>query len=83
MPISNETRAERAAAALQTYVAVARCEDGWPGIIDLITDLVHLAAKIGPETEGDPLDPLSVLATAQMHFEAETDSPEGSEAYGP
>ena len=80
MPISNETRAERAEAALQTYVAVARCEDGWPGIFDLITDLVHLAAKLGPETEGDPL---SVLETARMHFEAETDDPEGSEAYGP
>jgi hypothetical protein len=61
MTISNETRAERPEAALQTSVAVAHCEDGWPGIIDLITDLVHLAAKIGPETEDDPRDPLSVL----------------------
>jgi hypothetical protein len=48
----------------------------------LITALGHLAAKIGPETEGDPPDPLRMLATARMHFEAETDNPEGSGAYG-
>jgi hypothetical protein len=60
------TGAEFAEAALETYVSLngptgaKQCE-----IVDLITDLLHLAKSRG-------LDPSAILQKADQHFRAET-----------
>ena len=72
--ISNETRAQRAEAALMQYVEAKRevFENSSSEIADLIADLLHLAAQLD---EGD--DPVvSTLLLARMHFDAEHGYPE-------
>ncbi len=74
MPISNETRAERAEAAMCFYVEAKgeTFENSSSEIVDLIADLLHLTARLD---EGDePIE--STLRLARMHFEAETSNPE-------
>jgi hypothetical protein len=68
---TNAARAQRAQTALQHYIeAKAEAfENSSSEIVDLITDLLHLTARLD---EGD--DPIeSTLRLAQMHFDAETD----------
>jgi hypothetical protein len=70
----NERRADRALTALEHYVAAKGevFENSSSEIVDLITDLMHLTARID---EGD--DPVeSTLRLARMHFEAEQGEPE-------
>ena len=65
----NHDRAERARTALQAYIEARgeALEDSSSEIVDLIADLLHLAADLD---EGfDPID--STLRLARMHFEAE------------
>lgn len=65
----NEARAKRAADALYGYVIAKGevYEESSSEIVDLITDLLHLAIRLD---QGD--DPVgSALRLAQMHFEAE------------
>jgi hypothetical protein len=72
--ITNETRAERAEAALMQYVEAKGevFENSSSEIADLIADLLHLAAKLD---EGD--DPIeSTLRLARLHFDAEHGNPE-------
>jgi hypothetical protein len=72
--ISNETRAQRAEAALLQYVEAKGevFENSSSEIADLIADLLHLAARLD---EGD--DPIeSTIRLARMHFEAEHGNPE-------
>ena len=67
--ISNETRAQRAEAALMQYVEAKDevFENSSSEIADLIADLLHLAARLD---EGD--DPIeSTIRLARLHFEAE------------
>ena len=63
---SNEGRPQSARAALDAYLRV----QGSSGerqfeIIDLVTDLLHLAAHEG-------LDPKAISAKAELHLHAET-----------
>jgi NTP pyrophosphatase (non-canonical NTP hydrolase) len=69
--ITNETRAQRAEAALMQYVEAKGevFENSSSEIADLIADLLHLAAKLDEEVEG-------VLRLAMTHFEAEHGNPE-------
>jgi len=70
----NETRADRASAALRDYVTAKRevFENSSSEIADLIADLLHLAARL--DEGDDPID--STLRLARMHFDAEHDNPE-------
>jgi hypothetical protein len=70
----NECRADRALTALEHYVVAKGdvLEKSSTEIVDLITDLLHLAARID---EGhDPVE--STVHLALMHFEAEQGGPE-------
>jgi hypothetical protein len=72
--ISNETRAQRAEAALMQHVEAKGevFENSSSEMADLIADLLHLAARLD---EGD--DPVvSTLLLARMHFDAEHGNPE-------
>jgi hypothetical protein len=72
--IDNEIRADRAHEALRFYVKAKgeMFEESSSEIVDLITDLLHLTARID---EGD--DPVeSTVRLALMHFEAEQGEPE-------
>lgn len=78
MHTSNSTRAERAQAALQSYVEAKgeAFENSSSEIADLIADLLHLAfmnehGDISAQRLAD-----SVISLAQMHFEAEQEDPE-------
>ena len=66
---NNQDCAERARHALQAYVESKgeRFENNSSEIIDLITDLLHLAADL----DEDPI--ADVLRMARMHYEAEQD----------
>lgn len=66
---NNRDRAERARSALQAYVESRgeAYENSSSEIVDLIADLLHLAADLD---EGfDPID--STIRLARMHFDAE------------
>ena len=65
----NRDRAERARTALQAYVEARHeaFENSSSEIVDLIADLLHLAADLDEGLE--PID--STLRLARMHFEAE------------
>ncbi len=78
MTTTNDTRAERAHAALQSYVEAKGevFENGSSEIADLIADLLHLAARL-LEGENTPEDTVErCLRLAQMHFDAEHGNPE-------
>ena len=68
-PAKNEVRAQRARTALEQYVAAkgAVFENNSSEIADLITDLLHLSARI--DQGDDPVE--STLRLSRMHFEAE------------
>ena len=74
MTNSNETRTERAQAALQSYVEAKGevFEHSCSEIGDLIADLLHLAVRIEDADNG----PTTVLRLAGMHFDAEHANPE-------
>jgi hypothetical protein len=75
--ISNETRAERAEAALRGYVEAKGdpYEASSSEVADLIADLLHLAVRLDQGDE--PVE--STLRVARMHFEAEHQNPEEAE----
>ena len=78
MTTSNDTRAERAQAALQSYVEAKGevFENSSSEIADLIADLLHLAARLS-EGEANPEDTVErCLRLARMHFDAEHGNPE-------
>jgi hypothetical protein len=66
----NETRADRASAALREYVAAKG--DAFENSSSEIADLLHLAARL--DEGDDPID--STLRLALLHFDAEHDNPE-------
>jgi hypothetical protein len=74
MTPENETRADRALAALEQYVTAKGevFEESSSEIVDLITDLLHLTVRL--DQGDDPVE--SALRLAQMHFEAEQGEPE-------
>jgi hypothetical protein len=75
---SNDTRAQRAQAALQSYVEAKGevFENSSSEIADLIADLLHLAARL-PEGENTPEETVDrCLRLARMHFDAEHNNPE-------
>ncbi|MBP3958399.1 hypothetical protein J8F10_24380 [Gemmata sp. G18] len=74
MSTSNATRAERAQAALMSYVEAKGevFENSGSEIGDLIADLLHLSVQIEDRDNG----PTTVLRIAQMHFGAERGDPE-------
>ena len=65
----NRDRAERARTALQAYIEARgeAFENSSTEIVDLIADLLHLAADL--DGGFDPID--STIRLARMHFEAE------------
>jgi hypothetical protein len=65
----NEARAKRAADAVYQYVKAKgeAYEESSSEVVDLITDLLHLAAKLDQGDE--PVE--STLHLARMHFDAE------------
>jgi len=67
----NEACAKRAAEAVYQYVKAKGVvyEESSSEVVDLITDLLHLAVKL--DQGDDPLD--STLSLARMHFDAEQD----------
>jgi hypothetical protein len=73
---SNETRAERAEIALQSYVEAKGevFENSSSEVADLIADLLHLVARDGYDQGDEPVE--RALRLAMMHFEAEHDNPE-------
>ncbi len=78
MIASNGTRAERAQAALRSYVEAKGevFEDSSSEIADLIADLLHFAARL-PEGENTPAETVErCLRLARMHFDAEHNNPE-------
>lgn len=63
MDPTNRERADRAKA----YLLAASADDGvCTAIVDVITDLLHLARQAG-------LNPGQIIALAQLHFQAEFD----------
>jgi hypothetical protein len=78
MTTSNDIRAERAQAALQSYVEAKGevFENSSSEIADLIADLLHLAARLleGKNTAEETVE--RCLRLAQMHFDAEHNNPE-------
>ena len=74
MTTSNDIRAGRAQAALQSYVEANGevFENSSSEIADLIADLLHLTTRI--DHGDDSVD--STLRLARMHFDAEHDNPE-------
>ena len=71
--ITNETRAQRAEAALMQYVeAKGEAFESSSEIAELIADLLHLTAQLD---QGD--EPVEcILRLARIHFEAEHGNPE-------
>jgi len=76
MKISNSRRAAWAQTALDSYLEAKGEDDNLrDDIIDLVTDLLHLARKhrkfivLPSGVKG----PSSILETAKMHFEAESE----------
>lgn len=71
---SNDTRADRAQIALQSYVEAKGevFENSSSEIADLVADLLHLAARTDQGEEAVE----STLRLAQMHFDAEHNDPE-------
>jgi hypothetical protein len=79
MTASNDNRAERAQAALLSYVEAKGevFEISSSEIADLMADLLHLAARLH-EGENSPEETVKrCLRLAQMHFDAEHNNPEG------
>jgi hypothetical protein len=74
MSTRNDIRAERAQAALQSYVEAKGevFENISSEIADLIADLLHLTLRI--DQGDDPVE--STLRLARMHFDAEHNDPE-------
>lgn len=74
MTTSNDIRAERAQAALQSYVEAKGevFENSSSEIADLVADLLHLTVRI--DQGHDPVD--STLRLAMLHFHAEHNNPE-------
>jgi hypothetical protein len=74
MTTRNEIRAERAQAALQSYVEAKGeiIENSSSEIADLVADLLHLTVRI--DQGDDPVE--STLRLARMHFDAEHNNPE-------
>jgi hypothetical protein len=78
MTNSNDHRAQRAQAALQSYVEAKGevFESSSSEIADLIADLLHLAARLH-EGENSPEETVErCLRLARMHFDAEHENPE-------
>ena len=71
---SNDTRAERAKSALQSYVEAKGevFESSDSEIAELIADLLHLAVR----TEEGEEAVERCLRLARIHFDAEHDNPE-------
>jgi TorA maturation chaperone TorD len=78
MTTRNDIRAERAQAALQSYVEAKGevFENSSSEIADLIADLLHLAARLleGENTAEETVE--RCLRLARMHFDAEHNNPE-------
>lgn len=78
MTTTNDIRAQRAQAALQSYVEAKRevFERNSSEIADLIADLLHLAARLleGENTAEETVE--RRLRLARMHFQAEHNNPE-------
>jgi hypothetical protein len=74
MTTKNDIRAERARAALQSYVEAKGevFENSSTDIADLVADLLHLTVRI--DQGDDPVE--STLRLARMHFDAEQHNPE-------
>ncbi|MFI5109732.1 MAG: hypothetical protein ACHP78_12900 [Terriglobales bacterium] len=73
---TNAERAARAQTALQHYIEAKgeAFENSSTEIVDLIADLLHLAATT--DQGDDPID--TTLRLARLHFDAEHDDPEES-----
>lgn len=74
MTSGNDIRAERAQAALQSYVEAKGevFENSSSEIADLIADLLHLTVRI--DQGDDPVD--NTWRLARMHFDVEHNNPE-------
>jgi hypothetical protein len=72
--ITNETRAQRAEAALMQYVEAKgeAFENSSREIADLIADLLHLSVQL--DQGDDPVE--NTLRLARLHFDAEHGNPE-------
>jgi len=83
MTTSNDIRAERAQAALQSYVETKGevFENSSSEIADLIADLLHLATRLreGENTAEEKVE--RSLRLARMHFDAEHNNPEEETAW--
>lgn len=75
---SNDTRAERAQAALQSYVEAKGeiVENSSSEIAELIADLLHLAARLLESENSGEETVERCLRLARMHFDAEHENPE-------
>jgi hypothetical protein len=80
MSSSNETRAERAAQALQAYVEAKGevFERSGDEVCDLVADLLHLTHRLHSQNSQER-NAEQMLAMAQMHFDAEISDPEEEE----
>lgn len=67
--LSNETRRNVARLALAYYLKTKgeTPDEGTSNIVDLVTDLLHLAASLQPSDR----EPEQILETAAMHYRAE------------
>lgn len=74
MTTGNDIRAERARAALQSYVEDKGevFENSSSDIADLMADLLHLTVRI--DQGDDPVE--STLRLARLHFDSEHNNPE-------
>ena len=73
----NDTRAERARIALQSYVEAKGevFENSSSEIADLMADLLHLAVR----TDEGEVAVVSAVRLARLHFDAEHENPEEDE----
>ncbi len=67
----NPTNEERAASALAALESQEKYQDAWPeglgdSIVDLVSDLLHLAHQ-------NDIEPYYIIRMAQTHFDAEVE----------
>jgi hypothetical protein len=65
------TNEERAASAMAALESQEKYQDAWPeglgdSIVDLVSDLLHLARE-------NDIEPDYIISMAQMHFDAEVE----------
>lgn len=71
MADGDPTNEERAASAMKALLSQEKYHDDWPegldaSIVDLVSDLLHLARR-------NDIEPDCIISMAQLHYDAEVE----------